>query len=58
MAGMARRTLFRRREQAGPPIYRRPEGAAIAPDLVVFTVAAALAIATAVTAVALGIAQR
>ncbi len=37
---------------------RRPEGSAIAPDLVVFIVAAVLAFASAVMAVALGIAER
>ncbi|HEX5279669.1 MAG TPA: hypothetical protein VFW28_06295 [Micropepsaceae bacterium] len=55
---MTRWALFRRREPAGPPVYGRPEGSAVAPDLVVFFVAATLALASAVTAVALGIAQR
>jgi hypothetical protein len=55
---MARRALFGRREHGAPPFYRRPEGFVVAPDLVVFIVAAALALASAVAAVALGIAQR
>jgi hypothetical protein len=56
---MIRRALFRRRQPAGAPIYqRRPEGSAIAPDLVVFIVAAVLAFASAIMAVILGIAER